>query len=74
MYTYMGDITAHAFHGMPPSHLSTAQYSTIAYVALCLVFDSNQTRTKRGAIEEVNQTVKSGIEQSLLTHLSPVHT
>ena len=31
--------------GTPPSHLNTAQYSTMALVALCLVFDSNQTRT-----------------------------
>ena len=54
-----GDVTVHARHGTPPSHLSTAQYSTMAFVAICLVFDSNQTRTKHETIEEVNQTVKN---------------
>ena len=52
--------------------LGTAQYSTMAFVAVCLVFDSNRTRTNCGAIEEVNQTVKSAFEQSWLMHLSPI--
>ena len=68
-----GDVMVHARHGTPPSHLSIAQYSTMAFVALSLVFDSIQTRTKRGAIEEVNQTIKIGFEQSWLMYLSPVH-
>ena len=68
-----GDVTAHARHSTPPSQFSTAQYSTTQLwpsVALC---DINQTRSKRGVIEEVNQTVKSAFEPSLLMHLSPVH-
>ena len=69
-----GDVTAHAHHGTPPSQFSTTQYSTTQLwpsVALC---DINQTRSKREVIEEVNQTVKSAFEPSLLMHLSPVHT
>ena len=62
VHIYYGDVTVHARHSTPPSHFSTAQYSTMAFVALCLVFDSIQTRTKRGAVKEVNQTVKIGFE------------
>ena len=68
-----GDVMAYAHHSMPPSQFSTAQYSTTQLwpsVALC---DINQSRTKCGVIEEVNQTVKSTFEPSLLMHLSPIH-
>ena len=70
VHTYYGDVMVHARHGTPPSLFN----ATMAFMALySLVYDSNQTRTKRKAIEEVNQTVKSIFEQSLLMHVSPVH-
>ena len=73
VHTY-GDVTENARHGTPP-HTSVQVNTTMAFVALySLVYDSNQSRTKRKAIVEVNQTVKSVFEQSLLMHLSPVHT
>ena len=45
---------AHARHGTLPSQFSTIQYN---HGIIWLVYDSNQTRTKHKAIEEVNQTV-----------------
>ena len=57
-----------AHHSTPPSQFSTAYYSTIQLwpiVALySLVFDSNQTRTKHGVIDEVNQTVIAFLNSS----------
>ena len=50
VHTY-SDVTAHACHEVPPCNLVH-----MAFVALySLVYDSNQTGTKCGAIEEVNQ-------------------
>ena len=47
-------VMAHPLHNLVPFN------TTVAFVALySLVYDSNQTRTKRKVIEEVNQTVKS---------------
>ena len=58
VHTY-GDDTVDARHGTPPSQLILVQFNTtMASVALySFVYDSNQTRTKGKAIEEVNQTV-----------------
>ena len=55
VHTYYGDVTADACHGTPPSQFSTVQHN----YGINHVYDSNQTRTKREAIEEVNQTVKT---------------
>ena len=61
-------VTAH------PLHTWVQFNTTMAFVAFhTLVYVSNQGRTKRKAIEEVNQTVKSVFEQYLLMYLSPVH-
>ena len=74
MYIHM--VTSRRMVAMArPLHTSVQFSTTMAFVALySLVYDSNQSRTKGKAIEEVNQTVKSVFSQSLLMHLSPVHT
>ena len=47
------------------------EYNTVQPLWHALyIFDSNKIGTKCGAIEEVNQAVKSGFE---LSWLSPVH-
>ena len=63
VHTY-GDVTENARHGTSP-HTSVQFNTTMAFVALfSLVYDSNQSKTKRKAIVEVlNQTVKSVFEQ-----------
>ena len=65
VHTY-GDVTAHARHSTP--HFSTVQYNYGFCALYSLGYDSIQNRTKCKAIKEVNQTVKSVFEQSLLMH------
>ena len=53
-------------YGAPPSQLSTKQSSTsIPVASQRQEFESNLARTKRGAIEERNQTVETVFEPSL---------
>ena len=74
MYTHIMVMSRRMLVTARPLHTLVQFNTTMAFVALySLVYDSNQSRTKRKAIVEVNQTVKSVFEQSLLMHLSPVH-
>ena len=70
VYIYM--VTSwHMLVTIHPLHYLVQSSTTMVFVALySLIYDNNQTRTKRKAIEEVNQTVKSVFE---LMYLSPVH-
>ena len=71
-YHIIGSSIATCFHQLY-TYIAIVSESTDNREGSCsLVFDSNQTRTKRGAIEQVNQTAKSIFEQPLLIyHLYP---
>ena len=69
-------MSRHMLISARPLHNLVHFNTTMAFVALyslVYIYVYIDSRTKRKAIEEVNQTVKNVFEQSLLMHLSPVH-